>query len=705
MIWQAILYVCSIAAGVTIVLFSRQLVSIKKWYDISFLQGGGLILWGLSHLMINHPDPVMRIISLPLASLFYLFFLMSLHVCPLAPHIYYDQWKTILDSAAFLAIYGATVLTTVFSPAEAGSTLILLHLFSGLLLVFPLVTVYMANSRLNGKQNERKAELLLATLLLIVTVMLHQLLPEPVVMIFGVLSIGILVFAHYRFPRNRSKAVVMDEHSYLHEQLHFSIQDSNAMQVLLITQLIAMLTWRESWVYMIGFGIAAIITTIRIYLTKSRNQSLIRQTLKTAGSLEKKFSEQLEQIQGKNYQLSKMLSLKQTYEKLLLASNEQSLREVSYENLQQVIEELVDVWFAKMDNMVYLRLSLESQDGVVYYEIIRGDEDHSSIQRAVTERIAVDEEQDTPLVPRYVVMQAKCVTENEEELLLEQSFYQLLIVNVRGLILRCLQENQLLELRLMEQEMELAQKIQRMLMPDGRLLLPKLEAKAVFLPYTYVGGDYIDYLKLDERRTCFVIADVSGHGLSASLMTTGIRSAVRAVTQTCWEPELILQRLNSLLYEDLIKTRSFITMLVAIYDSHEHALLISRAGHPQPLYLTASGAALLPCCGGLGLGLSPDSFYERETIPLKEEGILLAYTDGLLDLSRNDLQRCVNQWLEGFTRLRHEGLLSEDEDSIAIVENYVKSQTSESLQTDDISLLILRFQSGTEQEAVIDDVV
>ncbi|USG64145.1 SpoIIE family protein phosphatase [Brevibacillus ruminantium] len=705
MVWYTVLHACGIGAGVYILLLSRQLVSIKRWYDISFLQGAGLIAWSFAHLMGNQPESLMRIVSSPFDILFYLFFLMSLHVFPLAPHIYYDQWKSILDSLTFLAIYAATAHTIVLSPEHRVLMLTFLHVLTGMLLLVPWTTVFLATRQIAGKQMENKTEMLVSTLLIILLATLEPFLPPAFLAIAGIPALIVLIRAHLRFPRLRTKGEVMNEHSYLHEQLQFSILDSNAMQVLLLLEVVAMLTWTDSLVYLSGIGIATAITVLRLYLTKQRNQSLIRQTLGTAGSLEKKFSEQMEQIQKKNYQLSHMLGVKQTYEKLLLASNEQSLREVSYENLQQVIEELIDVWFANMDNLVYLSLSLESRDGVVYYEVVRGDEEHSYAKRVISERIVIDEQQDSPLVPRYVVLMAKSTTEDGEELLLEQSFFQLLTVNVRGLILRCLQENQLIELRLMEQEMELAQRIQRMLTPSARLELPKLQAEAIFLPYTYIGGDYVDYLTLNDRYTCFVVADVSGHGLPASLMTTGIRSALRAVIQTCWEPDVILHRLNALLYEDLIKTRSFITMLVAVYDAREHCLMLSRAGHPQPMYLTEAGASLLPCCGGVGLGLLPDSQYERETVSLVENGMLIAYTDGLLDMDRKDSNRYLQTWLDYYSQLIDSGLMSNEHDSIAIVENFIWTKTREVMQSDDISLLILRFQTGTEQEAVIDDVV
>lgn len=388
--------------------------------------------------------------------------------------------------------------------------------------------------------------------------------------------------------------------------------------------------------------------------------------------------------------------LKQNYEQLLLASNQQSLREVTYETLQQEIEELVDTWFAKIDALVFLRLSLESEDGTVYYATDRGTIDNRNAVHDVAERLVVHEERDSALSPRYVSLNARMVASDPAQKELERSFFQLLLVNVRGFILRCLHEHQSMELRLMEAEMELARRVQSILIPKEPLTVNGLRAKAVYSPITYVGGDYLDYIRINERYTCFIVADVSGHGLPASLLATGIRSAVRAVLQKSCYPDEILGRLNQLLYEDLSKTRSFITMLVVVYDSDEHKLLLSRAGHPQPLYLSATQKTVLRCSGGVGLGLLPDSSYKLEDVPLVEEGILLLYTDGLIDTGRKEVVLSgVQDWLDELSLLAGKHRETK-EDIIDHMETFIWERTCKGQQTDDISVLILQFPATSD---------
>lgn len=391
-----------------------------------------------------------------------------------------------------------------------------------------------------------------------------------------------------------------------------------------------------------------------------------------------------------NHQLVKLMELKQNYEYLVMTSNEQSKRQVNYESLMPFIEELVDTWFVKMDKPCFLSITFESALGAVYFRIERGNKENAKVQREVEERIVVSEQCDTAQTPRYVRLFAQSNVNDRELKELEKAFYGLLLVNIRALILRC-QQDQSTGQREIEMEMRLARRMQSMLIPTEELQLTSLRTRTVYVPVDYVGGDYIDYRQINDRYTCFIIADVSGHGFLASIWATGIRIAVRQVLQTSYSPDEILERLNQLLYADLVKTRSYITMLVAVYDEMEHKIRFGRAGHPQPFYLSKSNQAILASKGGVGLGLLPDSTYQMEEVPLEEEGMLLLYTDGLLDTGRKEVFRGSRQWLEELSSLLNLPGDSKQE-SMNRVEAYLLEITQQRNQTDDISVLILQFE-------------
>ncbi|WP_409178097.1 PP2C family protein-serine/threonine phosphatase [Brevibacillus fortis] len=391
-----------------------------------------------------------------------------------------------------------------------------------------------------------------------------------------------------------------------------------------------------------------------------------------------------------NHQLVKLMELKQNYEYLVMTSNEQSQRQVNYESLMPFIEELVDTWFVKMDKPCFLSITFESALGAVYFRIERGNKESANVQREVEERIVVSEQCDTAQTPRYVRLFAQSNVNDRDLKELEKSFYGLLLVNIRALILRC-QQDQSSGQREIEMEMKLARRMQSMLIPTEELQLTSLRTRTVYVPVDYVGGDYIDYRQINDRYTCFIIADVSGHGFLASIWATGIRIAVRQVLQSSYSPDEILERLNQLLYADLVKTRSYITMLVAVYDEVEHKIRFGRAGHPQPFYLSKSNQTILASKGGVGLGLLPDSTYQMEEVPLEEEGMLLLYTDGLLDTGRKEVIRGSRHWLEELSSLLNLPGDSKQE-SMNRVESYLMEITQQPNQTDDISVLILQFE-------------
>jgi serine phosphatase RsbU (regulator of sigma subunit) len=693
MVWEALLYFCGAGISIWILLLSRHLVSIKRWYDVSFLQGMALLAWSLANLAALSSDELLRLLEYPMMLLFYVFLLLSLHAFPRLPHLYYDHWKTLLDTAMLASTYVSAALCMWFQPVMSFSCYLQLHMQSSIFLLIHIAAVWITNAQTRAALRSKGQLLINGILAFVLVDAISPFLPSAVTFVCGAGALLLISLSPGRLPTETETVSVQDEYVRYYEKWKFQQIDASMVMVLVFAAITAIvITPDRTAVYFVGMGLTLMLGLIRLILTIRQNRRLLAETFLTASSLEQKFAEQLEQIQSKNARLSQLLFMRQSYENLLVASNELHMCDVSYENLPQVMEELVDTWLAKMDGLFFLRLSLESADGSVYYQVIRGNNNQRVNGKTVTvtERIVVDEALDSPLCPRFVNLIAMTVSHDAEEMELEQSFFQLLAVNVRGLILRCLQDNQALELRLMEQEMELAKKIQFSLIPRERLVLPQLQAKAVFLPVTYVGGDYVDYFPIDDRYTCFLVADASGHGIPASLLTTGIRSALRAVIQTTVSPDEILYRLNRLLYEDLSKTRSFITMLIVVYDAAEHKLRISRAGHPQPLYFTAEQGSVLPCAGGIGLGLVSNSSYTLEEWPITRDGLLLIYTDGMLELGRKDGHPGVRQWLVEFGNLLEQKRAA-GEDRLDAVEQHIWKMTRNLPRTDDISLLILDF--------------
>lgn len=441
-----------------------------------------------------------------------------------------------------------------------------------------------------------------------------------------------------------------------------------------------------------GLFIGILLVFYRFSLLKCGKQRLLKKLFSAFHELENNYSAQLLALQEKNGQLTQLLGLNRNYEFLLNARNDIQIRPVTADSLQELVEELVGNWYARVHTMTYLRVTLESEDGILYHDAQCGAAEHPEVILRAHEQMKVDEPPDALKPIRFVTLTAEVKTGDSGENELDPSFFRFLLLHVHDHILRCLDNRCSVAFRGMEKEMELAQRLQSLLVPAEQLTLDHLMVRTVYSPVRYVGGDYIDYIRMDERYTCFIVADVSGHGLPASLLASGIRIAVRAVLQNSCAPDEILSRLNQLLYDDLSRTRSFVTMLVMVYDGVEHKLSLSRAGHPQPLYLSASRQGVLPCVGGVGLGLLRNSTYASEDLSLEESGMILVYTDGLLDRGGINQHTYPKKWLEDLSVLLGNPAVNWI-DAMDRVESILWDKMENEQQTDDISVLIMQFQA------------
>jgi len=697
MIWEALLYGLGMCAGVFLVRRACKASSVRRWYNVSYLQGMGLVTWGTSNLLTLFPLLWVQKLCLPVSFFTYTFFLLSLHALQHTT-LGYELWKTVWDSVTLNVTLMTIVLANETSYGANGHLPFLIHFEGGLFLLTPAVTMLVEKgqgSLLSAGDRANRGMLILATSLFSVYMMLQPFEAAPILVAGGAVAIAFLLLAHCRLGEALSTRQEMSEYHHLFQQLTFCKWDALMAHVMLILSAAVLFGFPASPNYgQAGLWVAILCIVIRVCFTIRDYQKRVDRALQSATWLELQYEEQMSLTKKSNQQLANVLELKENYEHLLMASNQQSLREVTYETLQQVIEELVETWYERIDSLVYLRLSLESESRRVYFQAERGERRGQTGLSLIREKLAVHEKPDTVLTPRYVTLEAS-VNDNGLRTELEQSFFQLLLVNVRGLTMRCLQHHQALALRFMESEMELAQRFQSLLVPQEQLTLPGLRASSVYIPFTYVGGDYIDCIRVNERYTCFIVADVSGHGLPASLLAAGIRMAIRVVLQKSLSPDEVLTRINQLLFEDLSKTRSYITMIVCLYDAHEHTLLVSRAGHPQPLCLSGGRRGELPCAGGVGLGLSPDSTYQLEKVPLKEAGMLLLYTDGLVETRRKEADRCLQSWLHDLAQIldKHK---HDDEAAMSQVESYIWEMTRERQQSDDISVLILQFRAAAD---------
>jgi serine phosphatase RsbU (regulator of sigma subunit)/anti-sigma regulatory factor (Ser/Thr protein kinase) len=181
-----------------------------------------------------------------------------------------------------------------------------------------------------------------------------------------------------------------------------------------------------------------------------------------------------------------------------------------------------------------------------------------------------------------------------------------------------------------EQELGTARSIQHALLPKD---LPKLEGWKIayhYQPAREVGGDFYDFLRLDDGRVGLVIGDVSGKGIAAALVMANTQSVLRAVARRGnIAPGRVLAEANEVLYA-YIPSGTFVTCFYGVLDPESGRLVYANAGHDPP-YSQRDGEAQELRARGMPLGLMPGMPYEEKEAVLAAGDDLLLYSDGLVE--------------------------------------------------------------------------
>lgn len=206
---------------------------------------------------------------------------------------------------------------------------------------------------------------------------------------------------------------------------------------------------------------------------------------------------------------------------------------------------------------------------------------------------------------------------------LHHSFNQM-AANLEELVAKATQKE------ILERELEIARELQQSLLPGAVFSDESLEFATHFAPSAAIGGDYYDFLPLDEDRLAVVVADVSGHGLSAGLRMAMVKSALQLLCEQGGTPKDILKRVDDLQRSSGSRERSgFVTATLAIVDRRQGELLITNAGHP-PTYLLRGGRVeeiLLP---SMPLGTLVGELGQRR-VPLQSDDVVVWLSDGLIE--------------------------------------------------------------------------
>lgn len=223
------------------------------------------------------------------------------------------------------------------------------------------------------------------------------------------------------------------------------------------------------------------------------------------------------------------------------------------------------------------------------------------------------------------------VADSEDEI----NGYLIFIETIGYILYYAIQNKILIRERLKQEsvkrELEVAGTIQKQLLRTDFHLFPEIDLYALNISHSEVGGDFYDIIKRGTKSTIVCIADVSGKGMGAALLMSGLHASLRALCAQYQDLTLIVTELNRILF-DITKGEKFVTMVLIKIDHEKNKCYYINAGHNYPILLRKGKITeLISQCPPLGV-LAPSRFkVDTKRFQFSSEDMLCLYTDGLCD--------------------------------------------------------------------------
>ncbi|UCG62796.1 MAG: SpoIIE family protein phosphatase [Candidatus Zixiibacteriota bacterium] len=180
----------------------------------------------------------------------------------------------------------------------------------------------------------------------------------------------------------------------------------------------------------------------------------------------------------------------------------------------------------------------------------------------------------------------------------------------------------------LQEEVTMARQIQLDLLPSKppELVCAKISAHST--PSRTVGGDFFDFLTIDNNRVGIVIADASGKGMPAALMIAQTQAILRSEVCNGNPIDIVLKNMNQLI-ADSSSAEKYVTLFYGEFDTVSGRFCYSNAGHNYPILARANGSLELLTAGGPVIGALPQMVYQSATVQLEKDDVLFFFTDGL----------------------------------------------------------------------------
>ena len=249
----------------------------------------------------------------------------------------------------------------------------------------------------------------------------------------------------------------------------------------------------------------------------------------------------------------------------------------------------------------------------------------------------------------------------------------------------------------LSRELEIAAEIQESFLPTQ---LPQMGGVAIAvasIPASEVGGDFYDFITVDDRHLTLVIGDVAGKGIPAAMLTSVTRTKLRVEAMRGEPPHAIIDQANNVLYQDLSRIDSFATVFVATIDSFDGTLKYASAGHtPGILWRAATHITEQLRSTSPPIGIFGYQSKLVEPIHLEPGDTLVLYTDGITEA------QAPNGTLFGLNRLIYmiESRANESPETLQqAIQSEIANFRRNAPGRDDATLLIIKMLPQTERVA------
>lgn len=240
----------------------------------------------------------------------------------------------------------------------------------------------------------------------------------------------------------------------------------------------------------------------------------------------------------------------------------------------------------------------------------------------------------------------------------------------------------------LESELVIAKTIQASALPNNFPKDEHFELFATMTPAREVGGDFYDFFPVDDNHYAFVIADVSGKGITAALYMMSAKTAIKSTLQAGYPLEEAINKANKTL-SDNNSENMFVTAFIGILDISTGKVQYINAGHCPPLCKTKDGYEYVKVVRNMILGINPRYEYKSGELILENHGRLFLYTDGITEAQAEDNKMFGEERL--ITALNKEKTSLSD--TLPYVYKNIKSFVKKAPQSDDITMLVLEYHN------------